>query len=220
MAKRIVSASCIFFIIIVVIIVNPVLAYETHEGDIVLTGNQVLIIADTEYTQTGNIFVRDQAKLSIKNSTIIFNQRYHEEFAIYVQNNAVLELNNSTITTGILPEENYEIKVWGFRFNDFQGEFCDLKAGLKDFWHFQNGSYDITLENTNIVGDMGLHCDSPSEITVRNSRFFQLGCQCLSTISLRVIDSEIVRFYLHGFDNNCSGQQLSELKKGFHLLEI
>jgi len=280
MAKRVVSAvSCILFIIIATatITVTPVLADdETHAGDIVLTGSQTMEITGNVYTQTGNIYVQDQAQLSITNATLIFNQSYHEEFAIYVQNEAVLDINNSTITTGISLNENYEIKVWdtanvsitdsdlkisagyllfmenysgessilrtgvhnlsmafspyggstisisdsqintwGFRFSDFQGEFSNLGPGLKESWHFQNGSYDITLENTTIEGDMGLHCDMPSDITVRDSHFFQLGCQGLSTISLRVIDSEIAQFCLHGFNNDCSGH-LSELKKGYH----
>lgn len=59
-------------------------AYIVHTGDIVLTGNDVMTIENTTYTQTGNIYVRDNAKLTIKNATLIVNIRYHEEFDIIV----------------------------------------------------------------------------------------------------------------------------------------
>lgn len=252
------------------------MANTDHEGDIILTGDDVLVIEDTTYTQTGNIYVRDNARLTIQDATLIFNQRYHEEFAIWIQGNGTFEVKNSTIKTGILPEENFvvhvsdeayivirdsnlktgkgylslsgtfsgsatifnsqfhyltmgfsssggstisvrnsEINIWEFRFDDYQGDFSDLKPGFLDSWSYNQGSYSITVENTNIIMDMGLHCDGPSQIVVRNSHFFQLGSTGLSTISLKLVDSIIRMFSLHGFSAGCT-VQLSNLKTGLH----
>lgn len=85
------------------------LTNSTFAEDIILTGNQVMVIENTTYTQTGNIFVRESAKLIIKNSTLIFNQRYHEEFRIAVQDNGTFEVIETTIETGILQNELVEI---------------------------------------------------------------------------------------------------------------
>jgi len=79
-----------------------------YAGDIVLTGNQQMVIENTTYTQTGNIVIRDNAKLTIKKSTLIFNVRYHEEFALYVSGSGTLEISDSTIDISI-PGENIEM---------------------------------------------------------------------------------------------------------------
>jgi len=88
------------FIVFVLIftVVNPISADTTHDGDIVLTGDEVLVIEDTAYTQTGNIYIRDNATLTIKNATLIMNMRYHEEFSIYASGNATLEIIDSTFS--------------------------------------------------------------------------------------------------------------------------
>ena len=72
-----------------------------HEGDLVLTGDDVMTIENITYTQTGNIYVRDNAKLTIKNATLILNIRYHEEFMMYVTGGS-LEVNNSTVKTSLV----------------------------------------------------------------------------------------------------------------------
>ena len=77
------------------------MADTSHEGDIVLTGDDVLVIEDTTYTQTGNIFVRDNATLTLQNAEFIVNVSYHEEFGFEVSENGRLEVINSTIHTSI-----------------------------------------------------------------------------------------------------------------------
>jgi hypothetical protein len=36
-----------------------------YADDIVLTGNQTMILESTTYTQTGNIYIKDNAKLTL-----------------------------------------------------------------------------------------------------------------------------------------------------------
>jgi len=64
-----------------------------------------MTIQNTTYTQTGNIFIRDNARLTIKNATLILNVRYHEEFVVEVNGSGKLEIADSTIDVSI-PGEN------------------------------------------------------------------------------------------------------------------
>ena len=77
------------------------LCSQAHCEDIVLTGNQQMVIQNTTYTQTGNIYVRDNAKLTIKNATLILNVSYHEEFVVEVSGSGTLEIDGSTIGISI-----------------------------------------------------------------------------------------------------------------------
>jgi hypothetical protein len=79
-----------------------------HTGDIVLTGSTEMVIENVTYTQTGNIYVHDNAKLIISNATLIINQHYHEEWGIVFSENAYFEVSNSTIDVSI-PDECIEI---------------------------------------------------------------------------------------------------------------
>ena len=74
-----------------------------------------MVIENTTYTQTGNIFIRDNAKLTIKNATLILNVRYHEEFMIYVTGGSLEVINSTvktTIGTSVLAEEIVVINMF------------------------------------------------------------------------------------------------------------
>jgi len=78
----------------------------THTGDLIISGNDVFIIENTSYLQeNGNIFVYDNAKIIIANSTLYVTQHYLQEFYFSLYNNASLEVYGSTI------ESNYEFHV-------------------------------------------------------------------------------------------------------------
>lgn len=55
----------------------------THEGDLILQGDEVFVIEDTVYCQKGDIKVYDNASLILRRSTLIFEQAYHGEFKFY-----------------------------------------------------------------------------------------------------------------------------------------
>lgn len=257
-------------------LVAHVRADTYNNSDIIIAKDDVMVIDNETYNQTGNIYIRDNAKLEIRNSILIFNQRFHEEFAIWVDDNASLAIVQSSIITGTLPEENYEIHIrgnsqitisdsdlfttkgylwfnpqhngsatvnnskihylsiafspngsstifidnseinfWEFRFNNYQGDFSNLGPGTYNYWTYKENSYDITVKNTKVIFDMGIHVDLPSQITIRNSHFHQLGSNGIPDVGLTVIDSSIMQFTLHGFGPPCS-VVLSDLKKGFY----
>jgi hypothetical protein len=123
----------------------------TYAEDLILSGNDVKVIENTTYTQTGNIIIKDNAKLTIKNSTLIMNISYHEEFDITVSNYATLEIINSTIKTTI-SNEIQRIILGGSSNLTFQGS--NLSEGLAYFSFGAEGgerfSGTATLLNSNI----------------------------------------------------------------------
>jgi hypothetical protein len=106
------------FIVFVLIFAvgKPASADTTHDGDIVLTGDEVLVIENTTYTQKGNIFIRDNAQLIIQNATLILDVSFHEEFIMNI-GGGTLEVINSTINTstgdGIFTERIVLINFFG-----------------------------------------------------------------------------------------------------------
>jgi len=69
-----------------------------HEGNLVIQGNEVFIIENKEFNQSGgHIIIRDNGTLIIRNSIFNFNLNYHEEYQIYVSNNGQIELDSSEI---------------------------------------------------------------------------------------------------------------------------
>jgi len=70
---------------------------DTHYGDLVLQGNDELVIDGTTYCQTGNIYVSDNARLVITSGTLVFNQRYHGEYRLYFSGSAGFQVTDGSI---------------------------------------------------------------------------------------------------------------------------
>lgn len=72
---------------------------ETHSEDIVLSGNEIMVIENKKYLQEGNIYVNDQAKLIIKNSQFALGRGNVPTIHVYITINegASLEIENSMI---------------------------------------------------------------------------------------------------------------------------
>lgn len=75
-------------------------ALSLYAADLVLSGKDTLVI-DTPYALTGNIFVKDNARLTIRNTTLTVNMAYHEQFDIWVSGNATLEVIGSTVKSSL-----------------------------------------------------------------------------------------------------------------------
>ena len=78
-----------------------------HTGDLVISGNETMIIEDTNYFQQGNIYINDEAKLIIRNSQFMLSRgdvpTIHTY--IFVSEKASLEIENSTIFPYQPPDE-------------------------------------------------------------------------------------------------------------------
>jgi hypothetical protein len=69
----------------------------THDGPLILTGDETFVIEDAIFTQRGNVEVRDQASLIIRDATIVFEQTYHEEFNWWFSGTSRLIIERSNI---------------------------------------------------------------------------------------------------------------------------
>jgi len=71
----------------------------THEGPLILRGNQVYAIENATFIQHGPIEVYDQAQLIIRDSTVEFQQAYHEEFQWRFRDSAQLIVERGTVNS-------------------------------------------------------------------------------------------------------------------------
>jgi len=162
----------IFFLYITLLIITFLLtAAQGYAEDLVLTDNQVMVIENTTYTQTGNIFIRDNARLTISNSTLIFNQRYHEEFEILVEGNGIFEVIHSTIQTGISPNEN--VVATFFDEANVLVEYSDLLPGRFYFYfgrgdEVYKGKVSILNSKFQVLSITCIPDEAGPEITVSN----------------------------------------------------
>ena len=70
----------------------------SHEGNLIIQGNEVFEIKDCEYVQTGNITVRDSASLIIQNALLNMSQEWDRQFWIRIENNASFMMTESEIS--------------------------------------------------------------------------------------------------------------------------
>ena len=94
----------IFFLIVLAILLSSVTSETAYAEDLVLSGNDVMVLESTTYTQTGNIIIQDNARLTLTNATLLLNLSYHEEFRVYISGNGVLEVISSNIKSGLVNE--------------------------------------------------------------------------------------------------------------------
>jgi len=85
----------------------PTFAYDnvtTHEGDLIINGTQVFVIENCTFIQTGSIYVRDSAKLVVRNATFQMNQTYIPQYQFVVDDYGTLELEDTCLRSDQLAE--------------------------------------------------------------------------------------------------------------------
>ncbi|MEM3731351.1 MAG: rhodanese-like domain-containing protein [Candidatus Bathyarchaeia archaeon] len=73
-----------------------------HVGDLIVTGTDTYLIQNCTYIQTGNIYVEDNAILTIKRSELIFNQTWACQYSFEVRGYGNLLCEN------VITSSNYE----------------------------------------------------------------------------------------------------------------
>jgi rhodanese-related sulfurtransferase len=68
-----------------------------HNGDLIINGTQTFVIENCTYTQTGNVMIKDNARLFIEDTTFIMNLEYTFQFSLLAENNAQVTIENSTM---------------------------------------------------------------------------------------------------------------------------
>jgi hypothetical protein len=198
---------------------NMGVQYQTlvNEGDLIVGGNEKLTIEDCEYQLIGNIIVKDDAALTIKNA--IFNQttdQYLPENVsadipanIVVENRASLFLINTTLmipqnaTSRILVQneakiyiadssiENfrYDVSIWAIDRSLLYIENSIMRRAKEDVGYW-------TVEARTVV------CNDYSEVHVENSTFDRAAVYLSSRVfiershlkdAVRIFDSPTVQ---------------------------
>lgn len=72
---------------------------ETHRGDLVLDGTEIMTIENEKYLQQGNVYINDHAKLIIRNSGFMLGRGDIPTIHVYINvgENATLEIDHSTV---------------------------------------------------------------------------------------------------------------------------
>ena len=83
---------------------NPV-----HFGDLIIDGNETFIIENVTFTEIGNVYVRDNALLIIRNAELRLNQTNSYQYGIYVYGSAAFQTENVSITSQCW----FETYIWG-----------------------------------------------------------------------------------------------------------
>jgi len=114
----------------------------THSGDLVIGGNQTYTIQSCVYTlQDGDIIVKDNAHLVIKEATLIFDQS--QEQSLTIMDNGTVNMRKATVTT-----------------RSFYGMYSEFNFSIRN--HAQ-----ATIEDTWMCSP--IHCYDSSRISVYNS---------------------------------------------------
>ena len=113
----------------------------THVGDLVLQGNDVLLIDGETYCQTGDIRVQDNAQLLITSGTLVFNQSYHGEYHLRISGDARFEVVDGDIESDF---------AYGFYVSD-QAEVRIVRSPTTEAQFQLGGSSSLTLEDSDIL---------------------------------------------------------------------
>ncbi len=117
----------------------------THTGDLVLRGNETLVIEGITYCQHGNILVQDNAKLIIRNGTLIFQQSYHGEYSLNFSGNSALEIDNGDIES----QHAYPLNFTGKSMATVAGTTSQIELSSAQFFMADNSR--LRLENCNVL---------------------------------------------------------------------
>lgn len=166
-------------------------AYEnvtTHEGDLTINGTQTLTIENCIYVQNGSIYIRDWAKLAIKNATLMLAMQYNGQHTINVEDHAVVEVDTSKVQPEYKPGDNW----------------------LSDLWLIEYATVSIdnsTLENIGFVSRGNSH------LTIESSTYFALLMGEASQVL--IVNSTVTQLVELFFDSQ-QIVHLDGLKAGYH----
>ncbi len=92
--------SCIFLVVIILGCISVPLEDDVvHTGDLIISGDEKMVIEDTEYFQQGNVYIEDEAELVLKNAHFMLGRGNVPTIHtyIFVGENAALDIQDSTI---------------------------------------------------------------------------------------------------------------------------
>jgi len=157
-----------------------------HIGDIVVEGNEVLVIEDVYFTQTGGISIRDNASLVLRNATLNLVQTSSYQYEIYVSGSATLISQDSFIVS------NYWFQTWfvgsskAWLNSTFFGDSSSNPPTSRKGYIYSQNNAECTVNNSNLGY---LYCYDGSNTQVYYSTLY--GIYSSGNSEITVINSEI-----------------------------
>lgn len=150
---------------------------EIHEGDLVLSGNQVMTIEHTKFTVNGNIYLSGDSQLIIRQSIVEINHYPREE--IFVSDSATLRADTTIFREFI--HSGFDGRAKLFMNNSFLINLISLggeaQAVIRNSYIFQEpfglvqagAQADVLIEDS-IVGAIGLFFPAHVSVTIDSLR--------------------------------------------------
>ena len=138
-----------------------------YSQDLLLTGNDILLIENQTYTHKGNITLSDNSQLIIRNSTFNFEQDSHEQYQITLNGSSSFLIEQNAILTSnqrfLVPMNgNSNVTVNN---SVALNEFLSWKRGAI-FQPNDNSTFLSTSSNIDCIGDMNSYSNT-SKATIK-----------------------------------------------------
>jgi hypothetical protein len=146
-------------------------SFSIHQGDLVLTGNNVTNIEDTRFEINGSIIVEENATLILKNAVINFTQTKNYECKMTFRNpangNPRLQALNSTLTSNFIFTVTFHHNS-----SAIIREMATLKCDLEAFHYSTVNVLDSTVNDLWAYGYSVLTvANSTITLTLRGSEY-------------------------------------------------
>jgi hypothetical protein len=136
-------------------------AEENYVGDYIVEGTEVHTIENKLLRITGNLIVRDSAKLVVRNSHIILNVTTFCSYWAKVQDDATFEVENSVLDRA--SETNVNLSV---------GDGATLTMdNTTSYWDIPADGGTVRVDSSQIIGSNGIYWKgyAPTQLTLENS---------------------------------------------------
>ncbi len=179
----------------------------THEGDLIISGTQTYTIENCTFIQTGNIYVKDRAKLYVKNAEIRINQTPFGQSELGVEDYAVMEVEDSNV--------RWDYGTLRYRFVGNSTALFDGLTNIGEYSYVEFLEYSKAFfHNFSFTGSSGsdIKFQDYSVGYISNSKMPALSPS--DTSQLEILDTRIAIFELW-FGYNGETVQVNGLKSGF-----
>jgi hypothetical protein len=124
--------------------------WTVHEGDLIIKGKEVVTIENKKYLQKGNIYIKDSAKLILKNSELKMERGTTPTIHVYlfVDPKATLIIDNSRIYPG-------EGENGGLTCVFNQGKTSMIDSPTNIHYFDMSGNASLTMENSSMIFEIG-----------------------------------------------------------------
>lgn len=147
--------------------------HQTHDGDLILKGNDVLILENTNYKVNGSIVLQDSAKLVIRQSIIELLGEAGEGQAIHVRGSSILQADTTifggdALTGSIDPGETERLKAGDILADDnAQLVLNNCFSLLQTFL----GNSTVTIRNSYLMKEPlgAVHVEGNADVLIEDS---------------------------------------------------